>query len=83
MIVNYKIKLETIDEIKKFVNSVQKFESDIDLVSERYVVNSKSIIGIFSLDLSRPVGVVIHEEQGIDEIDKINEAMEEFKVDAL
>lgn len=83
MIANYKIKLETIDKIKKFVNSVQKFESDIDLVSGRYVVNSKSIMGIFSLDLSRPVGVVIHEEQGIDEIDKINEAMEEFKVDAL
>ena len=72
----------TIDKIKKFVNVVQKFESSIDLKSGRYVVDAKSIMGIFSLNLSNPVNVVIHENDDIDEIDKIKEAMEEFKVDA-
>ena len=82
MIMEYKIKLETIDKIKKFVNVVQKFESSIDLKSGRYVVDAKSIMGIFSLNLSNPVNVVIHENDDIDERDKIKEAMEEFKVDA-
>lgn len=82
MIMDYKIKLDTFDKIKKFVNVIQKFESDIDLASERYIVNGKSIMGIFSLDLSKSLNVIVHEEEGIDEIDRINEAMEEFKVDA-
>ena len=81
MIMNYKIKLDTFDKIKKFINIVQKFESDIDLVSGRYVIDAKSIMGIFSLDLSKPIDIVVHEIKGMDEIDKINEAMEEFKVD--
>lgn len=80
---DYKIKLDTFDKIKKFVNVIQKFESDIDLASERYIVNGKSIMGIFSLDLSKSLNVIVNEEEGIDEIDRINEVMEEFKVDAL
>ena len=80
---DYKIKLDTFDKIKKFVNVIQKFESDIDLTSERYIVNGKSVMGIFSLDLSKPLNVIVHEEEGINEIDKINEVMEEFRIDAL
>lgn len=83
MIMDYKIKLDTFDKIKKFINIVQKFESDIDLVSGRYVIDAKSIMGIFSLDLSKPIDIVVHETKGMDEIDKINEAMEEFKVNEL
>lgn len=82
MIMDYKIKLDTFDKIKKFVNVVQKFESDIDLESGRYVINGKSVMGIFSLDLSKPLNVIVHEEEGINEIGKINEVLEEFKVDA-
>ena len=81
MIMNYKIKLDTFDKVKKFVNAVQTFESDIDLTSDRYIINAKSIMGIFSLDLSKPLNVVVHEEDGVNEANKINEVMEEFRVD--
>ena len=81
MIMNYKIKLDTFDKVKKFVNAVQTFESDIDLTSDRYIINAKSIMGIFSLDLSKPLNVAVHEEDGVNEANKINEVMEEFRVD--
>ena len=71
MIMNYKIKLDTFDKVKKFVNAVQTFESDIDLTSDRYIINAKSIMGIFSLDLSKPLNVVVHEEDGVNEANKI------------
>jgi phosphotransferase system HPr-like phosphotransfer protein len=48
--------------VKEFVNIVQKYAYDIDLRSERYVVDAKSILGIFSLDLSKPINVEIHSD---------------------
>ena len=48
-----KISLNSIDKVKAFVNDVTKFNTDFDLVSGRYVIDAKSIMGIFSLDLSR------------------------------
>ena len=50
-----KISLNSIDKVKAFVNDVTKFDSDFDLVSGRYVIDAKSIMGIFSLDLSKPL----------------------------
>ena len=47
-----KISLNSIDKVKAFVNDVTKFNTDFDLVSGRYVIDAKSIMGIFSLDLS-------------------------------
>ena len=47
-----KILLNTIDKVKTFVNEITKFDYDFDLVSGRYVIDAKSILGIFSLDLS-------------------------------
>lgn len=64
--------------IKKFSSEISKFESDIDLVKGRYVIDAKSTIGIFTLDLSMPVDVVIHSDNE-DEIKRFNEVMEEFK----
>lgn len=49
------LNLETIDKVKKFVNLVNQYDGEFDLVSGRYVVDAKSIMGIFSLDLSRPI----------------------------
>ena len=54
------------------------FESDIDIVKGRYVVNAKSTIGIFTLDLSTPVEVVIYSNNK-EEIKKFNDIMEEFR----
>ena len=49
------ISLNSIDKVKSFVNEITKFDYDFDLVSGRYVIDAKSIMGIFSLDLSKPL----------------------------
>lgn len=62
------INLGSIDKVKSFVNDITKFDSDFDLVSGRYVIDAKSIMGIFSLDLSKPIDLNIHSETDVDEI---------------
>jgi len=62
------ISLNSIDKVKAFVNAVTKFDTDFDLVSGRYVIDAKSIMGIFSLDLSKPIDLNIHTEDDMDEI---------------
>ena len=57
-----KISLNSIDKVKSFVNDISKFNFDFDLVSGRYVIDAKSIMGIFSLDLSKPIELNIHAE---------------------
>ena len=54
------ISLQMASHVKTFVSVVQKYSYDIDLRSDRYVVDAKSILGIFSLDLSKPITVEIH-----------------------
>lgn len=56
------ISLNSIDKVKSFVNDISKFDFDFDLVSGRYVIDAKSIMGIFSLDLSKPINLNIHAE---------------------
>ena len=56
------ISLNSIDKVKSFVNDISKFNFDFDLVSGRYVIDAKSIMGIFSLDLSKPIELNIHAE---------------------
>lgn len=63
-----KISLNSIDKVKAFVNEVTKFDSDFDLVSGRYVIDAKSIMGIFSLDLSKPIELNIHDDKAVDAI---------------
>lgn len=65
---NVQISLNSIDKVKSFVNDISKFSYDFDLVSGRYVIDAKSIMGIFSLDLSRPINLSIHAEEDIDQI---------------
>ena len=62
------ISLNSIDKVKSFVNDITKFDYDFDLVSGRYVIDAKSIMGIFSLDLSKPIDLSIHAEEDVDEI---------------
>ena len=63
-----KISLNSIDKVKSFVNDITKFDYDFDLVSGRYVIDAKSILGIFSLDLSKPIDLNIHAEDNIEQI---------------
>ena len=62
------ISLNSIDKVKSFVNTVTKFDCDFDLISGRYVIDAKSIMGIFSLDLSKPIDLNIHAESDVETI---------------
>ena len=66
-----KVSLNSIDKVKTFVNDINRFDYDFDLVSGRYVIDAKSIMGIFSLDLSKPIDLNIHAEgSGLEEVMK-------------
>jgi phosphotransferase system HPr-like phosphotransfer protein len=62
------ISLNSIDKVKSFVNEITKFDNDFDLISGRYVIDAKSIMGIFSLDLSKPIELNIHSDNGAEDI---------------
>lgn len=62
------ISLNSIDKVKSFVNTVTKFDCDFDLISGRYVIDAKSIMGIFSLDLSKPIDLTIHTDENVEEV---------------
>ena len=68
------ISLQMANQVKTFVSIVQKYSYDIDLRSERYVVDAKSILGIFSLDLSKPINVEIHSQ----DCDALLEELKQF-----
>ena len=80
MIIGYKIKIDTIEKVKKFVGIVDTFENDIDLIEKRYIVNAKSVMGIFSLDLTNPLEVIIR-NASMNDATRLQELMEEFRVD--
>jgi phosphotransferase system HPr-like phosphotransfer protein len=54
------VSLNSIEKIKSFVEDITKFDNDFDLVSGRYLIDAKSIMGIFALDLSKPLKLNIH-----------------------
>lgn len=56
----FNVKISTIDDVKNFVSTVMRFEYDIDLVSGRYAIDAKSIMGIFSIDLSKELKLIAH-----------------------
>lgn len=55
--------LNTFERVKNFVNLVSKYESNFDISSGRYMIDAKSIMGIFSMDLSKPVTLQIHDDK--------------------
>lgn len=73
---NINISLKSINDVKDFVNIANKYDYDIDLTSGRYVVDAKSIMGIFSLDLSKPIKVTIYS----DECDEFLNELKRFAV---
>ena len=70
------ILLNTINDVKVFVNTVSKYDFDVDLISGRYAIDAKSIMGIFSLDLSKPIKLQAH----TDDADKLVEAIGKYIV---
>ena len=62
------VNLNSIEKVKSFVKDLNKFENDFDLVSGRFAIDAKSIMGIFSLDLSKPINLNIHGDEDNAEI---------------
>lgn len=73
------VSLNAIDKVKKFVNIITGFIADFDLVSGRYVIDGKSIMGVFSLDLTKHIELIVHYEDDAD-IVKIEAAIADFIV---
>ena len=75
--VKVNVLLESIADVKEFVSTVTMYDFDVDLVSGRYAVDAKSIMGIFSLDLSNKIELVAH----TDDAEKFLSAINKFVVD--
>ena len=73
----FNLMLNSINDVKDFVNIVAKYDFDVDLTSGRYVVDAKSIMGIFSLNLSKPIKVEVHS----DDCQKFLDEVERFVVE--
>ena len=71
-----KISLNSIDKVKSFVNEITKFDNDFDLISGRYVIDAKSIMGIFSLDLMNAIQLTAH----TDNVEPLKEALAAYIV---
>jgi len=72
------ISLNSIDKVKAFVNDISKFDFDFDLVSGRYVIDAKSIMGIFSLDLAKPIDLNVHAEG--ERLDSVLELLKPYLI---
>lgn len=70
-----KIKLDSIDNVKEFCAAANKCEFEVDVQSGRYAVDAKSIMGIFSLDLTKEIELVAHADGG----DKCEDFFDEIK----
>ncbi|HJB27424.1 MAG TPA: HPr family phosphocarrier protein [Candidatus Blautia faecavium] len=73
-----KVLLNTIEAVKEFVDIVSRYDVDMELVSGRYVIDAKSIMGIFSIDLSSPIALCIHENR--EEAEEILGRLKKFIV---
>ena len=68
------ISLTEFNQVKRFVNLIGQAPFDVDVVSGRYTVNAKSMLGIYSLDLSKPIQVVIYS----DDCEELKKNLTEF-----
>ncbi|MBR3837728.1 MAG: HPr family phosphocarrier protein [Clostridia bacterium] len=73
----FQIKLSTIEDVRDFVNIITLCPHEVDLASGRYIVDAKSIIGIFSLDLLKPIRMTVH----ADECDQLEKSIQRFIVE--
>ncbi|MBD5143621.1 MAG: HPr family phosphocarrier protein [Ruminococcus sp.] len=71
-----KIKLNTFADVQAFVSIITTFAFDIDLVSGRYIVDAKSIMGIYSLDLASPIALRAYTEDA----EELFEAIDKYIV---
>ena len=74
------VSLNSIDKVKHFVNDINRFDFDFDLISGRYVIDAKSIMGIFSLDLSKPIDLNIHADG--EALDNVLAVLAQYETEA-
>ncbi len=74
-----KVSLNSIDKVKSFCNKIAMFDAEFDLISGRYVIDAKSIMGIFSLDISQPIELNVHASEA--ELPAILEAINPYVVE--
>ena len=65
------INLNSVDKVRAFVHSVNRFNAEFDLVSARFVIDAKSIMGIFSLDLSKPIDLTIYNDDDTEILESL------------
>ena len=71
------INLNNVNKVKEFVNITSQFEGDVDLISGRYIIDAKSIMGIFSLDLSKTIQLNINSDD-TDAIDRYIKSIDKY-----
>nr|WP_304577605.1 HPr family phosphocarrier protein [uncultured Acetatifactor sp.] len=71
--------LNTVDRVKRFCDAAEKFNSEVDAIMGRYIIDAKSALGVYALDLRKPIDVEIHSDDE-EEIKRFNMVMEEFKI---
>jgi len=79
MMKKFIVNWNNVEKIKQFSADVSKFESEIDVVSNRYTVDAKSIMGLFSLNLSKPVDVIFYSDDEF-ELEKFAVIMKNYEV---
>lgn len=67
---SFNISLNSVEKIKEFTNIISGFDGEFDLISGKYVVNAKSIMGVFSLDLTKNIRLDIHNDEIFNELTK-------------
>ena len=72
--IEFKVKINNIEDVKKFVAAVSAFKYEIDLISGKYAVDAKSVMGIFSLDTSKVLTMVAH----TDDTAELEAALSDF-----
>lgn len=78
MIKTYQLSLNSLEKVKNFCNFTPKLDGDIDILSERYVVDGKSILGLLSLNLAKPLKAVVKAEE--DEIKLFEEKVKDWLI---
>ena len=66
---SFNILLNTVDKIKDFSSIINKFDGDFDLISDDYIIDAKSIMGIFSLNLTKPLKLEVNNTSNIEELE--------------
>lgn len=74
-----KVNLDSVNKVKEFVEITWKFPEDLDLAHGKYVIDAKSLMGIFSLDLSKPLDLTINSDDE-DRVEEISAAFSSFRV---